>query len=72
MGMIVADAIGIGAGVMLYKHVPEKKVKLVSAGIFILFGLFGVYSIIYARLYVANKIMKPERNFLEKLLTKIK
>lgn len=40
-GMLIADGIGIIIGVVLCKKIPEKTVKLVSAGLFILFGLIG-------------------------------
>jgi Ca2+/H+ antiporter, TMEM165/GDT1 family len=46
LGMIVADAIGIIIGVVMKKHIPEKIIKWVSASIFIIFGLIGVYSVI--------------------------
>jgi putative Ca2+/H+ antiporter (TMEM165/GDT1 family) len=50
LGMVVADAFGIIIGVVMHKHIPEKTVKWVSAGIFILFGLIGVYSGLSGRL----------------------
>jgi putative Ca2+/H+ antiporter (TMEM165/GDT1 family) len=40
-GMIIADAVGIIIGVVLSKKIPERKVKLVSAALFILFGFIG-------------------------------
>jgi putative Ca2+/H+ antiporter (TMEM165/GDT1 family) len=40
-GMIVADSIGILAGVVLRRRIPERKIKFVSAAAFILFGLIG-------------------------------
>ncbi len=46
VGMVIADSIGIIAGIMLYKHIPEKTIKWISAGVFILFGLAGVYKIL--------------------------
>jgi putative Ca2+/H+ antiporter (TMEM165/GDT1 family) len=50
LGMVVADAIGIGIGVVMRKHLPEKSIKWVSACIFILFGLSGVYRVLSGRL----------------------
>jgi putative Ca2+/H+ antiporter (TMEM165/GDT1 family) len=50
LGMIVADAIGIIVGIVMRKHIPEKIIKWVSAGIFILFGLVGIYKILSIRL----------------------
>lgn len=44
IGMLVADALGIWLGVLMGKKIPEKVVKAVSAGIFILFGVLGLYS----------------------------
>ena len=42
-GMVVADAIGIGVGIVLGKKIPERVIKWVAAGIFIAFGIFGLY-----------------------------
>lgn len=49
-GMVVADAIGIVIGIVMRKHIPEKTVKWVSAAIFVLFGLSGVYSVLAPRI----------------------
>ena len=43
LGMVAADAIGIVVGIVMRRHIPEKAIKWVSASIFILFGLLGVY-----------------------------
>ncbi len=43
LGMVTADAFGIIAGIVLSKRIPERTIKWFSAGIFILFGLVGVY-----------------------------
>ena len=43
VGMLVADGIGIFAGCTLCRWVPERVIKLVSAGAFVLFGLIGAY-----------------------------
>ncbi len=50
LGMITADAIGIIIGIVLRKHIPEKTIKWISAVIFVLFGLSGIYKIIAQRL----------------------
>jgi putative Ca2+/H+ antiporter (TMEM165/GDT1 family) len=50
LGMIVADAIGIIVGIVMRKHIPERIIKWVSAGIFILFGLAGIYKILSVRI----------------------
>lgn len=46
LAMVAADAIGIMAGVILHKNLPEKTIKFVSAAIFILFGLYGIYNVL--------------------------
>ncbi|MEF9951286.1 MAG: TMEM165/GDT1 family protein [Clostridium sp.] len=42
-GMLIADAIGIVIGVVMCRRIPERTIKLVSAGAFILFGFVAVY-----------------------------
>ncbi|KJJ83317.1 protein belonging to Uncharacterized protein family UPF0016 [Candidatus Omnitrophus magneticus] len=49
-GMVISDAIGIIAGVIMKKHIPENKIKWISAGVFTLFGLIGIYKIISIKL----------------------
>ncbi len=44
-GMLIADAIGIGVGVVLGKKIPERLIKWVAALIFIFFGISGLYGI---------------------------
>lgn len=44
VGMLIADAIGIWGGTYINRYVPETLVKGVSAGIFILFGIYGLYA----------------------------
>jgi putative Ca2+/H+ antiporter (TMEM165/GDT1 family) len=41
-GMLIADAIGIGVGIVLGKRIPERLIKWVAALIFIFFGLSGL------------------------------
>jgi putative Ca2+/H+ antiporter (TMEM165/GDT1 family) len=43
-GMMVADAVGIIAGIVLHKKIPEKQIKWFAALSFIAFGLWGLYS----------------------------
>ncbi len=43
LGMLIADAIGIGIGIVMGKKIPERAVKWVAAIIFILFGFWGLY-----------------------------
>lgn len=45
-GMVIADAIGILAGVVLGKKIPEHFVKWFAAAIFIGFGLLGLYDVV--------------------------
>ena len=40
-GMLIADAIGIGVGIVLGKKIPERTIKWTAAFIFIFFGLSG-------------------------------
>ena len=53
LGMLVADGVGIAAGVVLGKHIPERIIKWVSATIFLVFGLVGVYEALSARIGLA-------------------
>ncbi|MEZ0535729.1 TMEM165/GDT1 family protein [Caldicellulosiruptoraceae bacterium PP1] len=40
-GMIISDSIGIIFGVVMCKRIPYKSIKLISAMIFVIFGLIG-------------------------------
>jgi putative Ca2+/H+ antiporter (TMEM165/GDT1 family) len=42
-GMLIADAIGIGIGIVMGKKIPERAVKWIAALIFIGFGFWGLY-----------------------------
>jgi putative Ca2+/H+ antiporter (TMEM165/GDT1 family) len=42
-GMMVADAIGIGVGIVMGKRIPERAVKWGAALIFIAFGVWGLW-----------------------------
>lgn len=53
-GMIIADSIGIIVGVVMCKKIPERTVKLVSAGAFILFGLIATYQLTSSKLGMAT------------------
>jgi len=44
-GMMIADAIGIFIGVVMCKNISGQKIKLVSAGAFVLFGFLGSYQV---------------------------
>lgn len=52
-GMLIADAIGIIVGVVMCKRIPERTIKLVSAGAFMFFGFVGVYQVASASLGLA-------------------
>jgi len=54
LGMLVADGIGIVAGVVLGKHIPEKSIKWISATIFLAFGLVGIYEVLPSKIGLAN------------------
>jgi putative Ca2+/H+ antiporter (TMEM165/GDT1 family) len=54
LGMLVADGIGIVVGVILGKHIPERVIKWVSATVFIVFGLIGVYEALPSEIGVEN------------------
>lgn len=53
-GMLIADSIGIIIGVVLCKKIPERTIKLVSAGVFILFGLIGSYQVAQEQLHLGT------------------
>lgn len=57
LAMVTADAIGIGIGVVMRKHIPEAAVKWVSAIIFILFGFSGVFRLLSACLAPVQLLM---------------
>ncbi len=44
-GMMIADAIGIFVGVVMCKNISGRKIKLVSAGAFVLFGFIGSWQV---------------------------
>ena len=50
LGMVAADAIGIILGIMMRKHIPEKSIRWVSASIFVLFGLTGIYKVLSSKM----------------------
>ena len=45
-GMLIADAIGIGIGIVLGKKIPERLIKWLAALIFIFFGLSGLHELL--------------------------
>jgi putative Ca2+/H+ antiporter (TMEM165/GDT1 family) len=53
LGMLVADAVAIGVGVVLGKHIPQRTVKWLSATIFMIFGLTDLYEVLSAKIGLA-------------------
>ena len=45
--MVIADALGIGVGIVLGKRIPERTIKWVAALIFIGFGVLGLYASLF-------------------------
>jgi putative Ca2+/H+ antiporter (TMEM165/GDT1 family) len=45
-GMLIADGIGIIIGTVLRKKIPERQIKFVSAGAFVVFGLIETYDLL--------------------------
>ncbi len=57
LGMIVADAVGIIIGVVLCKRIPQRTIKWLSASIFIIFGLVGVYEILAEKILIGYNVL---------------
>jgi len=56
-GMMIADAIGIFVGVVMCKNISGRKIKLVSAGAFILFGFIGSYQVAAGQLHFSTGML---------------
>jgi len=52
-GMVVADSIGIVIGIVLGKRLPDTLIRLVSAGVFIVFGFAGASGVVTTMLPLA-------------------
>jgi putative Ca2+/H+ antiporter (TMEM165/GDT1 family) len=50
LGMLIADGIGIIVGIIFCKRIPERTLKWFSAGIFVIFGLVGVYEVLSSKI----------------------
>ena len=50
IAMLVADGLGIIVGVVFCKRIPERTFKWLSATIFVLFGLIGLYEVLPAKI----------------------
>ena len=53
IAMLVADGIGIIIGVVFCKRIPERTFKWLSATIFVIFGLIGLYEVLPAKIGLA-------------------
>ena len=49
-GMLIADGVGIIAGIVLHKRIPERQIKWVAALTFIAFGLWGLAPLLMDKL----------------------
>ncbi|HVI41562.1 MAG TPA: TMEM165/GDT1 family protein [Anaerovoracaceae bacterium] len=56
-GMMIADAVGIFVGVVMCKNISGRKIKLISAGAFILFGFVGSYQVAAEQLHFSTGLM---------------
>lgn len=56
-GMLVANGIGITVSVAMRRKIPERIIKLISAGIFILFGFFECYQLAFKKLNLKISIV---------------
>jgi putative Ca2+/H+ antiporter (TMEM165/GDT1 family) len=54
IGMVVADSFGIILGIVLGKRLPDAVIRLVSAGVFIFFGLVGASAVLSTWLPLAG------------------
>ena len=55
-GMLIADGIGIVIGVVMCRRIPERVVKLVSAGAFIVFGFVACWQVMDGLLHFARPL----------------
>jgi putative Ca2+/H+ antiporter (TMEM165/GDT1 family) len=54
LAMLVADGIGIVVGVVFCRRIPQRSLKWLSAIIFVVFGLVGVFEFLVSRLSLAE------------------
>jgi Ca2+/H+ antiporter, TMEM165/GDT1 family len=54
LAMLVADSIGIVVGVVFCRRIPQRALKWLSAIIFVVFGLVGVFEFLVSRLSLAE------------------
>ena len=48
LAMVLADLMGVICGALLHKRLPERKLQLLSGGIFIFFGAVTLIQLFYA------------------------
>jgi putative Ca2+/H+ antiporter (TMEM165/GDT1 family) len=53
MGMVLADGFGILVGVVLCRRIPERIIKIVSASVFMIFGIFSTHELLREELAMA-------------------
>lgn len=58
-GMFITAAVGIILTVLMCKRIPQRTIKLVSAGAFILFGLLGSYQVAVTQLNLGRTLVIP-------------
>lgn len=49
LGMLIADGFGIVVGCMLNRRLPDRAVKYITAGAFIIFGLISLWQSLYGQ-----------------------
>jgi putative Ca2+/H+ antiporter (TMEM165/GDT1 family) len=52
-GMVIADGFGILVGVVLCRGIPERIIKIISAAVFMIFGIFSTYELFREELAMA-------------------
>jgi len=57
LAMLVADGIGIVVGVVLCRRIPQRNFKWLSAVIFVLFGLVGIYEVLSVKINLGYTTM---------------
>lgn len=54
VGMCIADGLGIFAGIIMHKKLPEQALKFISAALFFFFGLTGMWESLRTNFSVSN------------------
>lgn len=58
LGRLIADAIGIVVGVIMCNKIPQKKIKLISAGAFAIFGRKDVNKSVDKAVVIVDNLRK--------------